>query len=287
VVSKETRRMSNNKPTEEKKKDPFENVNIHEVLNEDNKKVMMDTMKFFQKMQNQQTQKKTEEFDKNKIIEELKDKLEVDEKENTSIKRSQDEKEKKYKEKIKALETQLLSTDKYDIVILQNQNKGYENQINNLNNQVKNLAEKHETERNRFNNLVGELLLVKDQLIHEINSLDLIKIELMKHRQAPKEKEKERNSQKVEFLLKFVEPTQQQHQQQQMQSKSQKEILLKKDEKSTPKLQDRHKSTKPGAMRMDINSSQISMPDRDESAPQKEDRYKIVRHSKNNIFDNK
>ena len=123
-------------------------------------------------------------------MEELKDKLEQEEKENFNLKKHHDDKEKMYKEKIKSMENQLLATDRYDIVILQNQNKTYENQITNLNNQIKNLSEKHETERNRFNNLVGELLLLKDQLINEINSLDLLKIELIKQKnpQAVKDK---------------------------------------------------------------------------------------------------
>ena len=108
------------------------------------------------------------------------------------MKKSQEEKEKIYKDKIKSLENQLLTTDKYDIVILQNQNKTYENQINNLNNQIKNVCEKHDIERNRFNNLVGELLLLKDQLIHEINSIDLVKIELMKQKN-PNNKERGKN----------------------------------------------------------------------------------------------
>ena len=55
-----------------------------------------------------------------------------------------------------------------------------------LNNQIKNLSEKHDKERNHFNNLFGELLLLKDQLIHEINSIDLVKIELMKHKNPNK-----------------------------------------------------------------------------------------------------
>ncbi len=146
------------------------------------------------------------------MIEELKEKLEQEEKENFNLKKHQEDKEKIYKEKIKSIENQLLTSDKYDIVILQNQNKTYENQITNLNNQIKNLSEKHEDERSRFNNLVGELLLLKDQLIHEINSLDLLKIELIKQKnpQIIKDKCKLLNKlanqgQKVEFLLKFVE----------------------------------------------------------------------------------
>ena len=102
------------------------------------------------------------------------------------MKKSLEEREKFLKEKIKSLESQLLSTDKYDIVILQNQNKTYENQMIKLNNQIKNLSEKHDKERNHFNNLFGELLLLKDQLIHEINSIDLVKIELMKHKNPNK-----------------------------------------------------------------------------------------------------
>ena len=102
------------------------------------------------------------------------------------MKKSLEEREQFLKEKIKSLESQLLSTDKYDIVILQNQNKTYENQMIKLNNQIKNLSEKHDKERNHFNNLVGELLLLKDQLIHEINSIDLVKIELMKHKNPNK-----------------------------------------------------------------------------------------------------
>ena len=57
-------------------------------------------------------------------------------------------------------------------------------------------------------------------------------------------------------------------------------------------MQERHKSTKTNPIKMDINSSQVGklllkFLERDESAPQKEEVYKIVRHSKNQLFDNK
>jgi len=233
---------------------------------------MMDTMKLFQKNIQTHSQKKFEEFDKNKMIDELKEKLDNNEKENVILKKNIDTKEIAYKDRIKTLENKILTTDKHDIVLLQNQNKEYENQITSLNNQMKNLSTKFENEKYRSNHIIGELLLVRDQLIHEINSIDLVKIELLKNKQ-PKVKEKQSEGQKVEFLLKFVEPSAPSH------SKSQQEVV-KKEEKSLSKLQERHKSTKPAALNMNISSL-----DRDESVPKLVDKYKIIRNSRTEFTD--
>ena len=68
-----------------------------------------------------------------KLIEELREKTEGFEKENYYLKKNFEDKEKIYSEKIKFLENQLQFSSKSDIILLQKQNREYEEHVNDLN----------------------------------------------------------------------------------------------------------------------------------------------------------
>lgn len=69
------------------------------------------------------------------------------------------EHERIYLEKIRYLESQLLTSEKADIILLEKQNKEYEIQISNLNNKIQKLIQKHSEEKHNFNAIVGDVMV--------------------------------------------------------------------------------------------------------------------------------
>jgi hypothetical protein len=57
------------------------------------------------------------------------------------------------------LERQIASTEKSDVLLLQKQNKEFDNQINQVNSNIDKINEKFSVEKNNFNNLSGEVLV--------------------------------------------------------------------------------------------------------------------------------
>ncbi len=74
-------------------------------------------------------------------------------------------KEGDYIEKIKILENQIASFDKYDIQHLQKQNKEYEIQIILVNNSIQKLTQKQHFEQGGFNELITDVIVIKDKLV--------------------------------------------------------------------------------------------------------------------------
>jgi len=69
------------------------------------------------------------------------------------------EHERIYLEKIRYLESQLLTSEKADIILLEKQNKEYEIQISNLNNKIQKLIQKYSEEKHNFNAIVGDVMV--------------------------------------------------------------------------------------------------------------------------------
>ncbi len=67
--------------------------------------------------------------------------------------------EKTYQEKIKFLETQLYTSDKSDVILLEKQNKEYQLQITNLTNKISMLTQKNTEEKEKFNSLVDDVMV--------------------------------------------------------------------------------------------------------------------------------
>jgi hypothetical protein len=124
---------------------------------------------------------KNEELFKAKMIEELSEKLDFLEREKISINKQFKAKEKSYLDKIKSLDNQTEISQKFDLEFLQKQNKELENQITHLKQIIKSMEDKHNEDKKKFNNLVAEVMLLKEKLILEINDMEQIKREVMTH----------------------------------------------------------------------------------------------------------
>lgn len=120
----------------------------------------------------------TEYFEKNKRLNDLREKVENYEIENKNLLKTHQEKEIEFLDKIKILETQLLSSDKSDILVLQKQNRDYENMIMTLNKTIQTLTSKHLDENMKFRSMIGDLMILKDQLHSEINAMEGLRKEI-------------------------------------------------------------------------------------------------------------
>lgn len=159
----------------------------------------------------------TDYIEKNKKLNDLKEKVEAYENENKNILKQYQEKENQYLEKIKVLEKQLLISDKVDIVMIQKQNKEYEMQIANLNKTVISLESKHLEENNKFKSMIGEIMILKDQLNEELSALDSLKKEILER----KSKNGDSNHNKVHLVMKYNN--------QQIEGNDQSEVDLKQE----------------------------------------------------------
>lgn len=108
-------------------------------------------------------------------------------------------------EKIKALESKLLSSDKADAIFLQKQNKEYEQAISSLNKNIHNINMKNNEENKRFKSMIGEIMILKDQLTNEIESMEKLKSQIADH-QIINDTSNEVKKKKVELVLKYNEP---------------------------------------------------------------------------------
>lgn len=123
---------------------------------------------------------KPEEVDKVKRIEEYKDRMENLEREKILLMKKFQEKEKVYIDKINKLESLLHASDKWDIFSLEKQNKEYEIKIINLTKQILYLQEKLNTEKKKNNSFIGELMILKQQLVEEISEIKTFKLNTFK-----------------------------------------------------------------------------------------------------------
>lgn len=103
-------------------------------------------------------------------------------------------KENGYFERIHFLENQLGSFDKVDLNMLKKQNKDYENQFSHLTKVIGTMNAKHSKEKHKFNNIVAEVMVLKERLIEEIKNMEILKRDVMMHEGSP--------SKKVELVLK-------------------------------------------------------------------------------------
>lgn len=123
---------------------------------------------------------KPEDVDKAKKIEELKDKVEMLEKDKLQISKKFQDKEKMYMERISKLESILQASDKWDIFSLEKQNKEYEVKVLNLSRQVLYLQEEVNREKQKNNSFIGELMILKQQLVDEISEIKNFKMNTFK-----------------------------------------------------------------------------------------------------------
>jgi len=93
-------------------------------------------------------------------IEELNKKVNNLENEKATMIKHFNEQEKTHLEKIHFLESQLLTSDKADIILLEKQNKEYEIQISNLTNKIHTMNQKHNEEKHNFNSIVGDVMVI-------------------------------------------------------------------------------------------------------------------------------
>lgn len=111
---------------------------------------------------------KNDETDKLRAIEELKEKLEISDKEKSNIIKKYQEKEKLLLERVNKLESLLQASDKWDIVTLERQNKDYETKIINLSRQISSLQMQLNEEKKKQNSSAGEMMILKQKMIDEI-----------------------------------------------------------------------------------------------------------------------
>lgn len=122
---------------------------------------------------------KSNDLDKVKLIDELRDKIEAIDKENFYVKKHFEEREKIYIEKIKLLENQLQNSSKNDVILLQKQNKENEEQVNVLNKSIQQMNKSHDSEKEKFNSVVTEIMTLKSKLAEDINAVETLTNELM------------------------------------------------------------------------------------------------------------
>lgn len=120
--------------------------------------------------------------------------------ENKEIFRECLRKENEYQERIKQLEHKILTSEKSDIILLQNKNKEYESNIIKLNHTINNLIQKHEEETSRYKSMIGELLLTRDSINIEIS---LVQSLLSKISESPMRNLQHKEKRKVMFSKKF------------------------------------------------------------------------------------
>ena len=145
-----------------------------------------------------------------KLIEELREKTEGFEKENYYLKKNFEDKEKIYSEKIKFLENQLQFSSKSDIILLQKQNREYEEHVNDLNKRIQLMNKNNEIEKEKFNSVVTEIMTLKSKLAEDIQAVEILTKELAneqyifnKFREAVEKRGKKNDKDKIEIVLKY------------------------------------------------------------------------------------
>lgn len=117
---------------------------------------------------------KNDEVYKAKQIEELSERLEFLERERSVIAKQFEIKEATYLETIKSLEQQIDNSEKVDVILLQKQNMEFASQIANLNNLLEKMNIRHNDEKKKFNDIVAEMMQLKEKLKEEIKDLEKI-----------------------------------------------------------------------------------------------------------------
>jgi hypothetical protein len=137
---------------------------------------------------------------KTKKLEELKEKVEKYEEENKNLYNQFIDKENIYIDKIKTLERKMLTSEKADAIFLQKQNKEYELTINNLNRNIRKISSENESESIRFKSMIGELMMLKDQLAEEISAMELLNGQI---NAVNATKPQAKSNKKVELVVKY------------------------------------------------------------------------------------
>ena len=119
---------------------------------------------------------------------------------NKKLLKEHSEKENDYIEKIKELESNLLASDKSDLIFLQKNNRESEINLNSLNKSYKILQNKFNDDCLKFKKVTEDLLTLKSELVSEITALRHIKTKLKE--KIPQEPE----TAKVEMVVKFTKP---------------------------------------------------------------------------------
>ena len=138
-----------------------------------------------------------------KLIEELRDKIETVEKENFFLKKNFEEKENFYLEKIKILENQLQNSNKNDIILLQKQNKENEEQVASLNKKIALMNKSHDNEKEKFNNIVAEIMTLKTKLAEDINIVEQLRNDIMSQQEAAEKQGNRQDKDKISIVLKY------------------------------------------------------------------------------------
>jgi hypothetical protein len=142
-------------------------------------------------------------MDKMKMIEELRDKIDTIDKENFFLRKSFEDKEKFYLEKIKFLETQLQNSSKNDIILLQKQNKEYEDQVIVLNKRITMMNKSHDVEKEKFNSVVAEVMVLKNKLAEDINNIEQLRGDLLSQQEAMEKQVGKDDKDKISIVLKY------------------------------------------------------------------------------------
>jgi len=138
-----------------------------------------------------------------KLIEELRDKIETIEKENFFLKKSFEEKENFYIDKLKILENQLQNSNKNDIILLQKQNKEYEEQVASLNKKITLMNKSHDNEKEKFNNMVAEIMALKSKLADDINIVEHLRNDLISQQETAEKQGNKNDKDKISIVLKY------------------------------------------------------------------------------------
>lgn len=112
--------------------------------------------------------------------EELKEKYNQSEKEKNAYIKKFAADEKRYLDRINKLENIISASDKWDIYALEKQNNEYEMKISQLTRQVIVLQDELKKEKNKNNSFIGELMVLKQQLVDEVTEIKNFKISAFK-----------------------------------------------------------------------------------------------------------
>ena len=112
--------------------------------------------------------------------EELKEKYNQSEKEKNAYIKKFAADEKRYLDRINKLENIISASDKWDIYALEKQNNEYEMKISQLTRQVIALQDELKKEKNKNNSFIGELMVLKQQLVDEVTEIKNFKISAFK-----------------------------------------------------------------------------------------------------------
>jgi hypothetical protein len=128
-----------------------------------------------------------EYIETDKMIQEKQERIILMEKENEYFYNSCRDKENEYIERIKVIERKLKSCDRDDVLFLLKQNNDYESQISNLSKTLQIISDKHSEEIHSYDGMMGDIMMLKDQLVKEISLVQALKeqiIELKKHEEV-------------------------------------------------------------------------------------------------------